>query len=220
MDVSSTTNALQASNKQQTGTAVKSLGKEDFLRLLTAQLRAQNPLNPMDSTGFTAQLAQFSSLEQLANVNTQLTNMASSQTSLQNTMATSLIGKRVKVAGNTVQLNGQADMHYSLPRDAAKVTVSIYDATGTLVQQKNLSGQAAGEHNILWDGKDKNGSTRPAGQYLFTVDAVDGSGQALSATPLTYGTVTSVGFENNTTYLSIDGTRKVRLGDIQEIGGV
>jgi flagellar basal-body rod modification protein FlgD len=220
MDVSSTTNTLQASNKQQAGPALKSLGKEDFLRLLTVQLRAQNPLNPMDSTAFTAQLAQFSSLEQLTNINGQLTNLASSQTSLQNTMAVGLIGKRVKVVGNTVQLNGQADLYYSLPGDAAKVTISIYDANGSLVQQKNLLGQTAGEHSLLWDGKDKDGLTRSAGQYRFTVDAVDGNGQVLSAATLTTGTVTGVGFENNMTYLSIDGRRKVGLGDIREIGGV
>jgi flagellar basal-body rod modification protein FlgD len=220
MDISSATNTLNASNKQQSGPALKSLGKEDFLRLLTVQLKAQNPLNPMDSTAFTAQLAQFSSLEQLTNINGQLTNMISSQKSLQNTMATSLIGKRVKVAGNTVQLNGQADLYYSLPGDAAKVTISIYDANGSLVQQKNLLGQTAGEHSLLWDGKDKDGFTRSAGQYVFTVDAVDGNGKVLSAATLTAGTVTGVGFENNGTYLSIDGTRKVGLGDIREIGGV
>jgi flagellar basal-body rod modification protein FlgD len=220
MDIAGITNTPNAANKQQPGPALKSLGKEDFLRLLTVQLRAQNPLNPMDSTAFTAQLAQFSSLEQLTNINGQLTNMISSQTSLQNTMAVGLIGKRVKVAGNTVQLNGQADLRYSLPGDASKVTISIYDATGSLVQQKNLAGQTAGEHNILWDGKDKDGFTRSAGQYLFAVDAVDGNGQVLSATTLSTGTVTGVGFENNMTYLSIDGMRKVGLGDIREIGGV
>jgi flagellar basal-body rod modification protein FlgD len=220
MDIQSTTQALQASNKQQPGPALKSLGKEDFLRLLTVQLRAQNPLKPMDSTAFTAQLAQFSSLEQLTNINGQLTDMISSQRSLQNTMATSLIGKQVKVAGDTVQLNGQANLYYSLPGDAAKVTMSIYDANGVLVQQKNLIGQTAGEHAFLWDGKDRDGFTRPAGQYLFTVDAVDGNGQVLSAATLTTGTVTGVGFENNMTYLSIDGMRKVGLGDIREIGGV
>jgi flagellar basal-body rod modification protein FlgD len=220
MDITSTASTLQASNKQQSGAAVKSLGKEDFLKLLTTQLRAQNPLKPMDSTAFTAQLAQFSSLEQLTNINSQLKNMASSQTSLQNTTAVSLIGKRVKVAGNTTQLNGQADLNYTLAGDAAKVTISIYDATGSLVQQKDLIGQSAGEHNFLWDGKDKNGSMRPAGQYLFSIDAVDGLGKSLGATTLSSGTVTGVSFENNMTYLSIDGKTKVGLGDIREIGGV
>jgi flagellar basal-body rod modification protein FlgD len=220
MDVSSTTNVLQASNNPQTGTAVKSLGKEDFLKLLTAQLKAQNPLNPMDSTGFTAQLAQFSSLEQLTNINTQLTNMTSSQISMQNTMASNLIGKQVKVAGNTVTLNGQVPLNYSLQGNAAKATVSIYDANGAIVKTAVLGQTAAGNNSYSWDGTNNTGNKLPAGgQYTFTVAAVDGSGQAITATPLTTGTVTGMAFDNNMTYLTINGNTRVQLGDVREILG-
>ncbi len=219
MDISSTTGTNQSNaTATSSGGAVKTLGKDDFLRLLTAQLKAQDPLNPMDSTGFTAQLAQFSSLEQLTNINTRLQNMAASQTSLQNTMAADLIGKKVRVAGNTVTLNGQASMNYSLSGNASKVTMSIFDANGALVKAANLGQQASGNNSYQWDGKDKNGNQLPTGgQYTFTVDAVDSSGQAVTATPLTAGTITSVAFDNNVTYLSIDGNTRVRLGDIQEI---
>jgi flagellar basal-body rod modification protein FlgD len=222
MDISGITNtsASQASTVAQAGTGQNIVTQEEFLKLFTAQLKAQNPLNPMDSTGFTAQLAQFSSLEQLTNINAGLKSMLSSQTSLQNTMTTSLIGKQVKVAGNTVQLNGQANMQYSLPAAAAKVTISVYDAKGALVGQQDITNQSAGEHTAVWDGRDTNGLVLPSGQYSFSLAAVDSSGNAINAVPLTYGTVTSVSFENNTTYLNIDGTRKVQLGDILEIGGV
>jgi len=218
MDVA-TTSTLQTSNKQQAGPAVKSLGKDEFLRLFTQQLKAQSPLNPMDSTGFTAQLAQFSSLEQLTNINTQLKDMVSYQSSLQNTMTTSLIGKKVKIAGNAVTLDKQADLSYSLSGAAAKVTVSVYDAAGALVRKEEMGGQTAGSHTLVWDGKDQDGATVPAGQYTFAVEAVDANGGALSATTLTSGTVTGLLFENNVTYLSINGTDKVKLGDIMEIGG-
>jgi flagellar basal-body rod modification protein FlgD len=73
----------------------KSLGKDEFLRLFVTQLRAQNPLNPMDATGFTAQLAQFSSLEQLTNLGTQMGQLVQFQGSLQNTLTAGLIGKRI-----------------------------------------------------------------------------------------------------------------------------
>ena len=213
------TNTNQASNTPQPGIAGTSLGKDDFLKLMIAQLKSQDPLNPMDSTGFTAQLAQFSSLEQLTNINTQLTNMTGSQSSLQNTMSTDLIGKHVKANGNAVTLNGQADLYYSLAANASKVTVTVSDANGAIVKQQDVTGQNAGEQDFVWDGKDNNGAMLPSGRYTFTVAAVDGAGNALNASTLVHGTVTSVSFAGNTTYLTIDGTSKVQLGDVQEIGG-
>jgi len=97
MDISGITGAqsTQGGTSPAAG-AAKSMGKDDFLKLFTTQLRAQDPLNPMDSSAFTAQLAQFSSLEQLTNINTQLTDLLQFQNSLQNTMATGMIGKQVK----------------------------------------------------------------------------------------------------------------------------
>lgn len=220
MDISSTANTYQSSPAASAGGAIKTLGKEDFLKLFTVQLRAQNPLNPLDSTGFTAQLAQFSSLEQLTNIDTELKTMLSYQSSLQNTMTTSLIGKKVTVAGNTVALNGQAELHYFLPQDASKTTIAIRDASGGLVRQMELAGEAAGTRSASWDGKDQNGATLPPGAYTFTVEAVNNTGQAIGATTLTTGTVTGVVYENNMTYLSIDNAQRVQLGDILEIGGV
>ena len=80
----------------------KELGKEEFLRLFTMQLRAQNPLKPMDSADMTTQMAQFSSLEQLTNINTNLNNLLLFQNSLQNVSATGMIGKRVAIANDEI----------------------------------------------------------------------------------------------------------------------
>jgi len=79
--------------------ATKTLGKDEFLRLFVTQLRAQNPLNPMDGSGFTAQMAQFSSLEQLTNMNSKMDALVLYQTSLQNTLTADLIGKQVAIDG-------------------------------------------------------------------------------------------------------------------------
>ena len=220
MDITNTTNtaATGQTTAASTAGATKSMGETDFLKLLTTQLQAQDPLNPMDATGFTAQLAQFSSLEQLTSINTNLANLLSSQTSLQTAMATDLIGKKVGVSGgNTVTLNGQAAMNYSLSGDASKVSISIFDANGKQVNTVNLGQQAAGSNSFTWDGKDANGNTLPSGQYTFDVTAADSAGQAVTATPTTTGMVTGVIFQNNTTYLSIDGTTNVKLSDINEI---
>jgi flagellar basal-body rod modification protein FlgD len=173
----------------------------------------------MDSANFAAQLAQFSSVEQLTNINTKLTNMAASQASLQNTMASDLIGKKVTVTGNKATLNGQAAMPYTLPSDASTVAVSVYDATGALVKTSVLGQKSAGNNSYTWDGKDQNGNTLPAGQYTFAVNATDGSGQAITATPLTSGIVTGISFNNNVTSLTLDNMTQVQLGDVHEISG-
>lgn len=101
MNVPGTTTTYGVSNSASV-LPKKDLGKDDFMQLLTTQLRAQDPLKPMDSTEFTAQLAQFSSLEQLSNINTQLKDMTMYQSSLQNTMTSSMIGKRVRLANDEV----------------------------------------------------------------------------------------------------------------------
>jgi flagellar basal-body rod modification protein FlgD len=218
MDISGITGLSQTTSSTSTQ-AKKTLGESDFLKLLTAQLQAQNPLNPMDSTDFTAQLAQFSSLEQLTSINAEMSYLLASQQSLQNTMVTSLIGKKVRASGNSITLNGQADLPYSLGSDASKVTISIYSANGVLVDKKTLGSQSAGDNTYTWNGRDSNGNVLASGQYTFEVNAVNASGASVTATPLYTGMVTGVSFENNTTYLTIDNTRRVQLGDIRQILG-
>jgi flagellar basal-body rod modification protein FlgD len=84
-----------------TASAQETLGKDDFLRLLVAQLKAQDPLNPMEATEFTAQLAQFSSLEQMTNINSTLEELVAAQQAMGNSSLISIIGKLVDVPGNS-----------------------------------------------------------------------------------------------------------------------
>jgi flagellar basal-body rod modification protein FlgD len=193
------------------------LGKDDFLKLFTTQLRYQDPLNPMDSTEFTSQLAQFSSLEQLTNISEQMNNLVLFQNSLQNTLTTNLIGRKVKVDGADINLTDQAEINYTLSGNASEVKISISDSSGKIVREVNLGTQTAGNQNYVWDGKDSNGVPLPEGNYTFEVDAYDDGGNPVEATTSIYGTVTGITFENNTTYLIIDGTTKIQLSDIKEI---
>lgn len=195
------------------------VSKDDFLRLFTTQLRAQNPLNPMNSTEFTAQLAQFSSLEQLTNINDELKKLTLYQGSLQNTLATGMIGKSVKALGDEVTLKGTGQISYSLGRDAATSTVSIYDASGRLVRTLSNAGQKAGMNTVAWDGRDTAGVTQPDGNYKVKVQAADVSGAPVQVTTLRSGTVTGVTFSDNTAYLVIDGAAKIQLGEVREITG-
>jgi len=191
--------------------------KDYFLKLLTTQLQYQNPLNPMDGTEFTAQLAQFSTLEQLQDINTQMQEMVKSQNSMQAALSTGMIGKSVKVKGEEFYLKDKAEIFYKLSQDAAKVKISIFDSAGKLVKEVETTNQASGIRSFTWDGKDSNGKTLPEGNYKFKVEALNASGSPIEATPLSDGTVTGVSFENNNSYLILDGKRKVLLSEVIEI---
>jgi flagellar basal-body rod modification protein FlgD len=145
--------------------------------------------------------------------------MLTYQNSLQNTLTAGLIGKKVKISGNGVALKGTAQIAYTLPQDAAKVKLSLYDTNGNLVREIDAGPQKSREGSYTWDGKDSTGKTLPDGQYTVKVDAVDASGNALNATATSDGTVTGISYDNNVTYLVIDGKTKVQLSDIKEING-
>jgi flagellar basal-body rod modification protein FlgD len=194
------------------------MGKSDFLNLLVAQLQAQDPLNPMDSTAFTAQLAQFSSLEQLQNINTTLGTMNTTQSALGNSQAVEYIGKNVKAVGNTAQLaDGQSQpVQFSLDKDAAALYVKIYDQQGNYINQIESGPLAAGQQQLTWNGRDYLGNQAPDGTYTYEVDAIDQSGNSVSATTYTSGKVTGVDFKDGQAYLQC-GTQEILLGNVTQV---
>lgn len=195
----------------------KTLGKEEFLKLLTMQLRYQNPLNPMDNAEFTSQLAQLSSLEALNNMVKQMSDLLLFQNSIQNTLTLNLIGKNVKFSGNQVNLKDKGEISYKLSANASKVNISIYDSSGKLIKKIESGQQNAGDHNYIWDGKDSSGNKMPDGSYNFKIEAVDTGGKPVEATTVSKGQVTGITFENNVTYIVIDGKIKLKLNEILEI---
>jgi flagellar basal-body rod modification protein FlgD len=206
-------------NSIQRASPGKTLGKDDFLKLLVTQLRFQNPLSPLDNTEFTAQLAQFSSLEQLNNINTQLHDLLLFQNSLQNTLTSSLIGKQVKIPGNEVYLKDTSEISYTLQENASKIKISVYNSGGELVKEVNLGQQTSGEKSYVWDGTDNSGNHLPEGHYQIKVEAFDDSGDPVNVSTVVYGTITGITFENNITYLIVDNKTKIQLSDIKEIQG-
>ena len=206
-------------NTAQRASPEKTLGKDDFLKLFVTQLRAQNPLNPMNNTEFTAQLAQFSSLEQLNNMNMQLHDLLLYQNSLQNTLSSTLIGRKVKISGNEVYLKDNAEISYALQEDVSKVKISVYSSSGELVKEVNLGQQTSGEKNYVWDGTDNSGNHLPEGHYQIKVEALDDSGTPVNVSTMVYGTVTGITFDNNITYLIVNNTLKIQLNEIKEIQG-
>ena len=194
------------------------MGKEDFLNLLLQQLSHQDPLNPMDSTEFTVQLAQFSSLEELSNINSTLNDVLSFQESMQNASVAELIGKTVRVEGNTSYLTDRAEFNYELAGDASSVEISIYDTTGRLVRTEDIASQGAGAQRYVWDGKDNNGNPMSEGYYTFEVNAKDLSGTPVPVLSTASGTVEEVVYENGLTFILLNNGTKINLNDIKSIG--
>jgi flagellar basal-body rod modification protein FlgD len=199
------------------------LGKDDFLKLLTVQLQHQDPLEPQDNTEMVAQLAQFSSLEQLENMNQ---NLASSldldlilTQVLNNTAAAGLIGKSVLANGNAVEVAAAGEdttVNFDLAANAESLTVTIYDESGAIVRTIEETGMEAGRQSLEWDGKDSSGNDVSAGSYTFKVTASDGEGNSIGVSPLVRGSVDVVKFVNGEAVLVLDGV-EVSISEIIEI---
>lgn len=198
--------------------ASQSLGKDAFLTLLITQLQNQDPLNPADSTEFTAQLAQFSSLEQLSQINGQLETLGLYQASINNSQAVSFIGKEVLARGNGLEIAAgkPTACEFTLDAAAQTVIVSIYDSNGRFVKELQGSAMAAGRQSLIWDGKDLGGNPVASGTYTFEVQAESASGEKIGSTTWLRGTVSGVKFDNGATYLRV-GSSDVAVGDVVQI---
>ncbi len=199
-----------------------SMGKEDFLKLMLAQLQNQDPLSPMEGTEFASQLAQFTSLEQLMNLNDSMdtsinANYYLSQ-SINNTLAATLIGKEVKLSGSTFQNNGQenATIGYNLSTMASSVTVNIYNESGQLVKTIQNAPKNSGDNKLIWDFSDNDGNSVPQGRYTFKVEPKDAESNLMSYSTYVLGKIDGVKFTENGTMLVVNGA-KYNLSDIMEI---
>jgi len=209
------------STETQTSAQDEILGKNDFLNLLVAQLQHQDPLNPAEGTEFTAQLAQFSSLEQLNNINDNLKNMSLFQTSVTNSQAVSFIGKEITARGNIFQLeSGQpAECQFELEANAALVVISVYDDSGSFVKSFETGPLDAGRQSVAWDGTDRNDSPVSEGLYRFEVQAVDANNQGVGVTPLMSSVVTGVSFIDQKASL-ITGLQTIAIDDVVAVSEV
>ncbi|MFH1129718.1 MAG: flagellar hook capping FlgD N-terminal domain-containing protein [Pseudomonadota bacterium] len=198
-----------------TDAASSVIGKEDFLKLLVAQLAHQDPLEPMENTAFVAQLAQFSSLEQLMSVNSNLGLMQMAQISMTNSQVAGLIGKEIEAKGDKIQLSkaGSVDVNYELKGDAETVTVKISTQDGKLIRTLELGKQDAGMNSATWDGRDSIGNPMPNGTYDVQISAKSADGTSLEVSTYFKGVVTGVSYSGGIPMLEV-GDNKVQVGDV------
>ncbi len=214
-------NVTTAANPNAAPSALvkQTVNKDDFLKLLIAQLQNQDPLQPMDNQQFAVQLATFNSLEQLIGINDKLGTLQGAQGSANQYGAASLIGKEISSNGNIVSLQAAnpAPIGYQLGANAAKVVVNIQNGSGTLVQQLSLGAQNAGDHTIVWDGKDAAGQAVPTGLYGFEINAFDANGKSVATSGRIRGTVTGIRLDGSEPILEVGGLQ-IPLSQVTTVG--
>ncbi len=195
------------------------LGKNDFLKLLTTQLSHQDPLNPMDDKDMTAQLAQFSSLEQLTNISAGIDTLNTTMNQGQLTNAVSYIGKSVRADGYTLSKDGTniSALYYNLGETVTDASVNIYDSTGNLVRSVAIGTKSAGDYQYDWDGKDASGKTVADGVYNVAIQAYNADGSQVMVQTEVSGIVSGVSASNGSQTLNLKDGRTVALANVKEI---
>ncbi|MBT4792666.1 MAG: hypothetical protein HON90_13920 [Halobacteriovoraceae bacterium] len=192
------------------------MGKDEFLRLLTTQLQNQDPTSPMKQEKMAAELAQFSQLEQLTNLNAKFESMGKNQQVQDKFYGASFLGKEVVTSGSSLKFEGEgtdADILFSLPRPASKVLVRVFDARNNMVGEMWRENIGRGNQTVSWDGLQLDNTITAPGEFRTQVFAWDQFADPVDVKTKSTGLVESVFFENGETVLKVDG-KKVFLRDV------
>lgn len=193
------------------------LDKDAFLKLLVAQLQNQNPLEPMENTEFIGQMAQFSSLEQQVQTNSNLSELALATSAQIGSQAVNLVGKQVMVQGDAIELVGsEADVHLDLSASIATGQVEVINDQGDVVRRIRLGAQSEGPLTVTWDGRDDEGQALPPGTYRIRAEGLDEQGQSVAIAAQMLARVDAVVFESGIPRLRAGG-RIINLGDVREV---
>jgi flagellar basal-body rod modification protein FlgD len=210
-DSSKTNSTSSDSTTSSTKKTSDIMGKQDFLTLLVTQLKNQDPLNPDDPTEFTAQLAQFSSLEQLYNLNESMTGLTTSTDNTTKLSALSLIGKQVTYTGSSFSYNGNpVKLGYTLDGPASEVQLIVQDSTGKTLRTLSGTELTKGNHPLTWDGYDEDGNKMEAGTYNVVIQAKGVDSTGVAASPFITSEVTGIDMSSSSTSPTVN----TKTGDV------
>lgn len=202
--VSATNNNGSSSNKAEAEGGIAS-NFQTFLTLLTTQLKNQNPLDPLDTNQFTAQLVQFAQVEQQLKANDQLKTLVALQQTAQATQALDYVGQRVVVDGDTAPLTDGNAVWWVTADKPVTATITITAANGQTVMTSTRALDAGKNQALAWDGKDASDKQWPDGNYKITITAKDANGQAVSIPTEIQAVVDSADLTESPPLLSIAG---------------
>lgn len=212
-------NSLGLGQPSQQRTASTQLGQDQFLSLMIAQLKNQDPMQPMQNGEFLSQMAQFGTVSGIQDLQKSFGSLATSLQSNQALMATSMVGRAVLVPGSKVPFDGAtpAAAAAELPQSAADVRVTVLDGSGQVVRQFSLGAQAAGNAKFVWDGRNDAGTVMPAGTYSIKAEALNGTTNSALATDVVARVDSvSLGGQQGITLNLWDGT-SIGLADVKEL---
>lgn len=195
------------------------MDKDAFFKLMLTQMKNQDPTNPLKSHEMAAQLASFSSLEQMQNMNATLEQMKNAQKPSENFQALNLIGKAVAGDSARVVRGANDKMHdfkFHLPMDASEVTVKVRDAEGNVVRTYNLKNLKQGDNKISWNGEDESGAKSFPGEYQFIAEAKTGDGRKVGVKTDFEGVITGVSYSGEGPVLHV-GNQAIRFNDVKKI---
>jgi flagellar basal-body rod modification protein FlgD len=217
-DIQSATAAKQDATNTANANKNTTLDKSAFLSLLTEQLKNQDPTQPMDNTAFVAQLAQFSSLEQMSNVNDNLTKLITTQSTSLQTTAASMVGKTAVFESDEVVLEKDKPAVFTatLSQAAANVAMVIQNSEGKTVRTSGLGALPSGVNPFSWDGLDDSGKAVAPGAYTVALTATDINGKAVSLTQNGSARITGITYDNGTPEFQAGG-HTLKLSDISEL---
>jgi flagellar basal-body rod modification protein FlgD len=202
-------------------TGAATLGGTDFLTLMLAQLKNQDPTSPVDSNTFLSQLAELSEVQGITSLNTSFSALSGSLTSSQALQASSLLGHQALVASPTatVAAGGTVNGAVSVPQTSSDVVLSISNSAGVLVRQIDMGAQAGGMASFSWDGKGSNGSAVPPDTYTLTAQYAGQANGSTAATTYVNGTVQSVSMGAGSTGMTVNvaGVGSVPFSSVQQI---
>ena len=215
------TAASSSSDTSASGAAAgATLGGTNFLTLMLAQLKNQDPTSPVDSNQFLNQLASLSTVQGITQLNTSFGSLSTSLVSSQALQASSLLGRQALVASTTANLaaSGAVSGAIDVPQTTSQAVVNISDSSGALVRQINLGAHSTGLANFSWDGKLQDGSQAAAGQYTLSAQFAGATG-ATAASTYVNGTVQSVtmGAGQTGLTLNVSGLGSVPFSGVKQI---
>jgi flagellar basal-body rod modification protein FlgD len=209
------------SSTSSSGANGVTLGGTDFLTLMLAQLKNQDPTSPVDSNEFLSQLASLSEVQGINQLNTSFASLSNSLVGSQALQASSLLGHQAMVASSTASLataGGTVSGAVSVPQTSSSVVLNITNSAGVLVNSINLGAQSAGLADFSWNGQTSSGSAAPAGTYSLSAQ-VSGVSGGTAVTTLVSGTVDSVTMGSGATGLTLNiaGLGSVPFSSVQQI---
>jgi flagellar basal-body rod modification protein FlgD len=191
--------------------------QDRFMTLLITQMQNQDPLNPMDNSQMTSQLAQLSTVTGIDKVNSTLQSLIGTSQNGQAMQAAALIGNGILAPGSQMGLSEkQALFGVEFPQDVDSAKVVIKDSSGNVVQTLDVGAQKAGTIPLLWDGKMADGGDAPDGNYSFEVQA-SLSGNKVDTQALQFGLVTTVSMGADGVKLNVPGLGAIDFSDIRQI---